>query len=110
MDALNQAGCEDIFVEKVSGTRAERPKLEECLRMLRSKDKLVVWRLGRLGRSMRHLIATVSELEARGVGFESLNEKIDTGSAGGKLIFHVFGALACARVSFQRCVRLRRLF
>ena len=62
--------------------------------MLRSKDKLVVWRLDRLGRSMRHLIATVSELEAREIGFESLNEKIDTGSAGGKLVFHVFGALA----------------
>ena len=94
VDALNQAGCEEIFVEKVSGTRAERPKLEECLRMLRSKDKLVVWRLDRLGRSMRHLIATVSELEACEIGFESLNEKIDTGSAGGKLVFHVFGALA----------------
>ena len=62
--------------------------------MLRAKDKLVVWRLDRLGRSMRHLIATVSDLEAREIGFESLNEKIDTGSAGGKLIFHLFGALA----------------
>ena len=62
--------------------------------MLRAEDKLVVWRLDRLGRSMRHLIATVSELEAREIGFESLNEKIDTGSAGGKPIFHVFGALA----------------
>ena len=62
--------------------------------MLRAKDKLVVWRLDRLGRSMRHLIATVSDLEAREIGFESLNEKIDTGCAGGKLIFHLFGALA----------------
>ena len=93
-DALWQTGCEEVFVEKVSGTRADRPKLEECLRMLRARDKLVVWRLDRLGRSLRHLVATVSDLEARGVGFESLNEKIDTGSAGGKLIFHLFGALA----------------
>ena len=62
--------------------------------MLRAQDKLVVWRLDRLGRSLQHLVATVSHLEARGIGFESLNEKIDTGSAGGKLIFHLFGALA----------------
>ena len=94
VDALGEAGCEEILVEKVSGTRADRPKLEECLRMLRAQDKLVVWRLDRLGRSLQHLVATVSHLEARGIGFESLNEKIDTGSAGGKLIFHLFGALA----------------
>ena len=94
VDALRQAGCEEIFVEKVSGTRADRPKLEECLRMLRADDKLVVWRLDRLGRSLQHLVGTLSDLEARCIGFESLNEKIDTGSAGGKLIFHLFGALA----------------
>ena len=94
VDALRQAGCEEIFVEKVTGTRADRPKLAECLRMLRAKDKLVVWRLDRLGRSLQHLVGTVSDLEARDIGFESLNEKIDTGSAGGKLIFHLFGALA----------------
>ena len=62
--------------------------------MLRAQDKLVVWRLDRLGRSLQHLVATVNDLETRGIGFESLNEKIDTGSAGGKLIFHLFGALA----------------
>ena len=84
VDALGEAGCEEILVEKVSGTRADRPKLEECLRMLRAQDKLVVWRLDRLGRSLQHLVATVSHLEARGIGFESLNEKIDTGSAGGQ--------------------------
>ena len=94
VDALRQAGCEEIFVEKVSGTRTDRPKLEECLRMLRADDKLVVWRLDRLGRSLQHLVGTVSDLEARCIGFESLNEKIDTGSAGGKLIFHLFGGLA----------------
>lgn len=94
VDALRKAACDEVFVEKVSGTRAARPKLEECLRMLRADDKLVVWRLDRLGRSLKHLVGTVSDLEARGIGFESLNEKIDTGSAGGKLIFHLFGALA----------------
>ena len=94
VDALREALCEEIFVEKVSGTRADRPKLEECLRMLRAQDKLVVWRLDRLGRSLQHLVATVNDLETRGIGFESLDEKIDTGSAGGKLIFHLFGALA----------------
>ena len=62
--------------------------------MLRANDKLVVWRLDRLGRSLMHLVGTVSDLEARGIGFESLKEKIDTASAGGKLIFHLFGALA----------------
>ena len=94
VDALRKAACDEVFVEKVSGTRADRPKLEECLRMLRANDKLVVWRLDRLGRSLKHLVDTVSDLEARGIGFKSLNEKIDTGSAGGKLIFHLFGALA----------------
>lgn len=94
VDALHEAKCEQVFVEKVSGTRADRPKLEECLRMLRADDKLVVWRLDRLGRSLQHLVATVNDLETRGIGFESLNEKIDTGSAGGKLVFHLFGALA----------------
>jgi len=83
VDALREARCEDISVEKASGTRADRPKLEECLRMLRAKDKLVVWRLDRLARSLRHVVATVNDLETRGIGFESLNEKIDTGSAGG---------------------------
>ena len=62
--------------------------------MLRANNKLVVWRLDRLGRSLKHLVGTVSDLEVRGIGFKSLNEKIDTGSAGGKLIFHLFGALA----------------
>ena len=94
VDALHEAQCEEVFVEKVSGTRAARPKLDECLRMLRAGDKLVVWRLDRLGRSLPHLVATVNGLETRGIGFESLNEKIDTGSAGGKLVFHLFGALA----------------
>jgi DNA invertase Pin-like site-specific DNA recombinase len=94
IDALRDADCEEVFMEKVSGTRADRPKLDECLRMLRKGDKLVVWRLDRLGRSLQHLVATVSDLEERGIGFESLTEKIDTSSAGGKLIFHLFGALA----------------
>ena len=94
VDAPREALCEEIFVEKVSGTRADRPKLEERLRMLRAQNDLAVWRLDRLGRSLQRLVATMTPPKSRGLGFESLKEKSDTGSAGGKLIFHLFGALA----------------
>jgi DNA invertase Pin-like site-specific DNA recombinase len=94
-DALTQAGCGRIFTDTASGSQALREGLEEALRFLRDgEDTLVVWRLDRLGRSLRHLIETVSMLEQRGIGFRSLQERIDTTSSGGKLIFHVFGALA----------------
>jgi DNA invertase Pin-like site-specific DNA recombinase len=78
----------------VSGTKAYRPGLKEALSHLRAGDKLVVWRLDRLGRSLRHLIDTVTELQERGIGFKSLTESIDTTTSGGKLVFHIFGALA----------------
>jgi len=92
-DALHKAGCERIFDDTVSGAKAERPGLTAALEFLRDGDVLVVWRLDRLGRSLPHLIEVVSTLEARGVGFRSLTEAIDTTTPGGRLIFHVFGAL-----------------
>lgn len=95
LDALRNAGCEQIFVEKITGTgKKVRPKWEECQRMLRNDDTLIVWRLDRLGRSLKDLVEIMQTLVERGVGFRSLNENIDTSSAGGKLIFHIFGALA----------------
>jgi len=93
-DALQAAGCRDIYEEKISGKQADRPALNQCLRALRPGDTLVVWRLDRLGRSLPDLVRIVGELESRGVGFESLTEKIDTTSATGRLVFHVFAALA----------------
>ena len=94
IDALKAAGCEQVFHEKMTGKLAERPELEACLRTLRAGDTLVVWKLDRLGRSLKHLVEIIHALEQRGVAFRSLTESIDTGSAGGRLIFHVFGALA----------------
>lgn len=96
-DALKKAGCERIFTDTVSGakwTAHERAGLSEALEFMRPGDSLVVWKLDRLGRSLKHLIETVTLLQERGIGFKSLTEQIDTTSSGGKLIFHVFGALA----------------
>jgi DNA invertase Pin-like site-specific DNA recombinase len=93
-DALEKAGCEQIFTDTVSGTKAERKGLTAALSHLRAGDMLVVWRLDRLGRSLRHLIDTITALAERGVGFKSLQENIDTTTSGGKLVFHIFGALA----------------
>lgn len=93
-DALKRAGCELVFEDQVSGTKARRPGLEQALSHLRSSDTLVVWRLDRLGRSLRHLIDTVTELQEKGIAFKSLTESIDTRTSGGKLVFHIFGALA----------------
>jgi DNA invertase Pin-like site-specific DNA recombinase len=94
VDALQSAGCARVFVDKASGKLEHRPGLDRLLDQLRPGDTLVVWRLDRLGRSLRHLIETTQALEARGVAFRSLTESIDTSTPGGKLIFHVFGALA----------------
>lgn len=93
-DALTQAGCSVIYEEAASGKNTARPELEQCSKALRSGDTLVVWRLDRLGRSLPDLVKIVAELERRGVHFESLTERIETGSAAGKLQFHVFAALA----------------
>ncbi len=94
-DALQRAGCEQLFVEKVtgSGTKA-RPEWESCQHALRQGDTLIVWRLDRLGRSLKDLVDIIQRLNDRSVGFRSLTESIDTTSTGGKLIFHIFGALA----------------
>lgn len=93
-DALKQAGCERVFVDVASGKLSDRSGLTKALDFVRKGDTLVVWKLDRLGRSLRHLIDTVSALESRGIGFRSLQEAIDTTTSGGKLVFHVFGALA----------------
>lgn len=93
-DALQQVGCEQLFTDTASGASTERPGLDAALRFVRSGDTLVVWRLDRLGRSLKHLIETIGTLQARGIGFRSIQESIDTTTSGGKLIFHVFGALA----------------
>jgi hypothetical protein len=94
VDALERAGCYRVFTETASGARADRPTLEQLLDQLRPGDTLVVWKLDRLGRSLRHLVDPVTGLADRGIGFRSLQEAIDTTTPGGKLVFHVFAALA----------------
>jgi DNA invertase Pin-like site-specific DNA recombinase len=93
-DALTKAGCEKIFDDHMSGAKAERPGLTKALEMCRVGDTLVVWRLDRLGRSIKNLIDLAELLEREGVGLKSCQEAIDTNTSGGKLIFHMFGALA----------------
>src|SRR5438477_7399478 len=93
-DALEKIGCSKIFTDTISGAQTERKGLDEALQFLREGDTLVVWRLDRLGRTLKHLIETVTDLSQRHIGFKSLTESIDTTTSGGKLIFHIFGALA----------------
>jgi DNA invertase Pin-like site-specific DNA recombinase len=93
-DALKNAGCDEIYTDVASGSKSQRPGLDKALEFIRSGDTLVVWKLDRLGRSIQHLIETVSALNKRKVAFKSLQESIDTTSSGGKLIFHMFSALA----------------
>jgi len=93
-DALKQAGCDNIIEEKASGSKTDRDGLNEVLSLLREGDTLVVWKLDRLGRSLQHLIQVVNGLGEKGIYFKSIQESLDTSSSGGKLIFHIFGALA----------------
>ncbi len=95
-DALKKAGCHEkhIFTDKITGTKAERTGLTQALAQLREGDTFVVWRLDRLGRSLKHLIETVTKLQAQHIAFQSITENIDTSTATGKLVFHLFGALA----------------
>jgi DNA invertase Pin-like site-specific DNA recombinase len=97
-DALKAASCSRIYTDKASGALASRPGLDKALEQLRQGDTLVVWRLDRLGRSLKHLIEVVEDLNAQGIGFASLTESIDTTTSNGKLIFHIF----CSLAEFER--------
>jgi DNA invertase Pin-like site-specific DNA recombinase len=99
-DALEKSHCEKIFTDKASGAKESRPGLDKALEHLRPGDTLVVWRLDRLGRSLKHLIGLVEDLNAKGIGFASLTESIDTTTSNGKLIFHIF----CSLAEFERNV------
>ncbi len=92
--ALEAVGCGKVFAETASGAQRNRPDLTAALSFMREGDTLVVWKLDRLARSLKQLIETVEDLEARGIGFQSLTEKIDTTSPGGRLVFHLFASLA----------------
>jgi DNA invertase Pin-like site-specific DNA recombinase len=93
-DALKSVGCEEIFTDVASGAKSQRPGLDKALNYVREGDTLIVWKLDRLGRSIQHLIQTISELQKRKIAFQCLQENIDTLTSGGKLIFHIFSALA----------------
>jgi DNA invertase Pin-like site-specific DNA recombinase len=93
-DALKRAKCREVYEERASGKNTERPQLEGCLKSLREGDTLVVWRLDRLGRNLADLVRLIAELEQRKINFESLTEKIETESPTGRLVFHIFAALA----------------
>ncbi len=93
-DALEKAGCEKIFTDRASGAKDDRQGLIDAIEFCRKGDSLVVWKLDRLGRSLKHLIETINALHEKKVDFVSVQESIDTTTSGGKLIFHVFGALA----------------
>src|SRR5947207_13966041 len=93
-DALEHIGCSKIFTDTISGSTTERQGLDAALSYVREGDTLVVWRLDRLGRSLKHLIETITDLNNRKIGFKSITENIDTTTSGGKLVFHIFGALA----------------
>jgi len=92
-DALTEAGCQKIYTEQMSGAVTERPALHDALEFARSGDTLIVWKLDRLARSIKQLIETVENLRIRGIGFRSLTEALDTTTAQGRLVFHMFGAL-----------------
>jgi len=104
LDALQAANCEKVFRDAISGAKTERPGLTTAFEHVRNGDMLVVWQLNRLGRSLSHLIKLIQTLEGHGVGFKSLTEQIDTTTSGGKLIFHIFGALA----EFERSLIRKR--
>ena len=100
LDALGKAGCEKVFTEKASGAQRERPELQAALGYMRKGDTLVAWKLDRLARSIKQLIETIEDLEEQGIGFRSLTEAIDTTTNGGRLVFHIFAALA----EFERSI------
>lgn len=93
-DALNEVGAVKVFCDHASGAKSSRPELDACLEYLRPGDVLAVWRIDRLGRSVKHLVELVQQLEARDIQFRSLTEAIDTTTPGGELVFHIFAAVA----------------
>jgi len=93
-DALSAEGCEKIYTDVASGAKTQRPGLDEAIKYCRKKDTLVVWKMDRMGRSMSHLIETIKHLETQKIGFRSITERIDTTTPSGRLVFHLFGALA----------------
>ena len=104
-DALKKAGCDKIVADKgVSGSSTKREGLDRAIRQIRKGDILVVWKLDRLGRSLKHLIELIETLRERGVGFQSLSDGINTTTAGGKLVFHIMGSLA----EFERSLIIER--
>lgn len=105
LDALQKLGCDKIFTDKASGAKTERKGLTEALEFIRPGDTLVVWKLDRLGRTLKHLISTIEALSKRGIDFRSLKENLDTSTATGKLIFSVMGALA----EFERDILRERV-
>lgn len=104
LDALREAGCERVFMEKASGAQRDRPELTAALDYIRAGDTLVVWKLDRLARSVRQLVDTAADLQAREIGLKVLTQQIDTTTAGGRLVFHVFAAMA----EFERELTLER--
>ncbi len=100
LDALKDADCEKIFVEKASSAQRDRPELSAAIDYARAGDTLVVWKLDRLARSLKQLIETIEGLEQREIGFRSLTEAIDTTTSGGRLVFHIFASLA----EFERSI------
>lgn len=94
IDALTKIGCEKIFDDKISGSRAERPGLARAMELLRKDDTLVVWKLDRLGRSVKNLVDLVADLQKQGIHFKSLTDSIDTGTPSGRFFFHVMASLA----------------
>ena len=94
IDALKEAGCEKIYHDIASGAKAQRPALDDLLENIRKEDMLIIWKLDRLGRSLRNLVDLVEQLENRGVGLKSLNDPIDTTTPQGRLVFNIFASLA----------------
>ncbi len=94
LDALKKAGCKALFQEKASGAKADRPELRKMIDQLREDDVVVIWKLDRLGRSLRDLVNLVTEIQSKGAGIKSLTDQIDTTTPQGKLTFHLFAALA----------------
>ncbi|MHB8283651.1 MAG: recombinase family protein [Caulobacteraceae bacterium] len=104
LEALAAAGCDRVFTESASGVNRDRPELKAALDYLRSGDTLVVWKLDRLARSVRQLVGTAGDLQARGIGLKVLTQQIDTMTPGGRLVFHMFAAIA----EFERELTLER--